>query len=149
MSKTSRGGHTSYGEELSAIGWYFDHHRSRGIFIAEVEGGYLGKASPAEQAAETYADGLNFPREQLSKLKLRASMGTTIPEKAPVFCRAGYGAFMGAIGHLCDERAATNVSVLEVSDGFVVGYTLPTSERHREFLDAAGIDELLSGVDAQ
>ncbi len=149
MSKTSRGGRPGYGEELAAIGWYFDHNRSRGIFIAEVEGGYLGKASAAGQAAETYAEGLDFPREELKQLILRAAMGPTIPEKAPVFCRAGYSAFMGAFGNLCDQQAATNVSVLEVSEGFVVGYTLPNSERRREFLDATGIDDLLCGPAAQ
>src|SRR6185312_15496812 len=77
MSKVSQAGRPVYKQELAAIGWYFDHNRSRGVFVAEIHGGYLGKASSAEQVAETRAEGLSFPRAELSNLIHRAAMGTT------------------------------------------------------------------------
>src|SRR5690242_14822974 len=52
MGKTTTVARPAYRQALEAIGWYFDQQLYRGVFVAEVEDGYIGKARPAEEDAE-------------------------------------------------------------------------------------------------
>jgi hypothetical protein len=52
---------------------------------------------------------------------------------------------------MCDRAGASYVSVLEVTNGFVLGFTVPskdgrTVERRRSVLDRGGIDDLMERV---
>ena len=58
----------TYRQTLEAIGWYFDQQNYRGIFVAEVEEGYIGKARPAEETAELHAEGFTFPHDDVAAL---------------------------------------------------------------------------------
>ena len=58
---------------------------------------------------------------------------------------------MRVLGEMYDRTGASYVSVLEVTDGFVLGFTVPskdghTMERRRSLLDKAGIDDLMDRV---
>ena len=142
----------TYRQTLEAIGWYFDQQQYRGIFVAEIEAGYIGKARPAEETAELHADGFVFPHDDVAALinsaASSAAAGAAPPESTSPLCPEGYGAFMRALGEMCDRTGANHVSVLEVTDGFVLGFSVPsrvgrTMERRRSLLDKAGLNDLM------
>ena len=138
----------TYRQTLEAIGWYFDQQNYRGIFAAEVEEGYIGKARPAEETAELHAEGFTFPHDDVAALINSAAAGATPPESTSPLCPSGYRTFMCALGEMYDRAGAGYVSVLEVTDGFVLGFTAPSKdgrkpERRRSMLDKAGINDLL------
>ena len=141
----------TYSQTLGAIGWYFDQQNYRGVFVAEVEAGYIGKARPAEETAELHAEGFSFPHEDVVALLNSAAAGSAPPESTSPLCPEGYGTFLRAVGEMCDRTGASYVSVLEVTNGFVLGFTVPskdghTMERRRSLLDKAGIDDLMDRV---
>jgi hypothetical protein len=141
----------TYSQTLGAIGWYFDRQDYRGVFVAEVEAGYIGKARPAEETAELHAEGFSFPHEDVAALINSAAAGTAPSESTSPLCPEGYGTFLRAVGEMCDRSGASYVSVLEVTNGFVLGFTVPskaghTMERRRSLLDKAGIDDLMDRV---
>ena len=140
-----------YSQTLGAIGWYFDQQNYRGVFVAEVEAGYIGKARPAEETAERHAEGFTFPHDDVAALINSAAAGAAPPESTSPLCPEGYGTFLRAVGEMCDRTGASYVSVLEVTTGFVLGFTVPskdghTMERRRSLLDKAGIDDLMDRV---
>jgi hypothetical protein len=141
----------TYSQTLGAIGWYFDQQNYRGVFVAEVEAGYIGKARPAEEAAELHAEGFTFPHDDVAALINSAAAGAAPSERTSPLCPAGYGPVLRAVGEMCDRTGASYVSVLEVTNGFVLGFTVPskdgrTMERRRSVLDRGGIDDLMDRV---
>lgn len=149
MSKGRGSDRPAYRQALEAIGWYFDQHMYRGVFVAEIADGYIGKARPAEEDAETNAEGFTFPHSDVSALMAAAANGGPAPEHAPPFCPVGYGAFMRAVGEMYDRNEASLVSVLEVTNGFIIGFTVPARdgrklERRRLILDQNAIGELIN-----
>jgi hypothetical protein len=141
----------TYSQTLGAIGWYFDRQNYRGVFVAEIEAGYIGKARPAEETAELHAEGFSFPHEDVAALITSAAAGSVPRESTSPLCPEGYGPFLRAVGEMCDRTGASYVSVLEVTNGFVLGFTVPskdghTMERRRSLLDKAGIDDLMDRV---
>src|SRR5947208_1095978 len=121
----------TYSQTLGAIGWYFDQQNYRGIFVAEVEEGYIGKARPAEEAAERHAEGFTFPHDDVAALIDSAASGATPPEHTSPLCPSGYRTFMCALGEMYDRAGASYVAVLEVTDGFVLGFTAPSKDRRK------------------
>src|SRR2546421_4476280 len=69
----------TYSQTLGAIGWYFDQQKYRGVFVAEVEAGDIGKARPAEETAGLYAEGFTFPHEDVAALSNSAAAGAPPP----------------------------------------------------------------------
>jgi hypothetical protein len=141
----------TYSQTLGAIGWYFDQQNYRGVFVAEVEAGYIGKARPAEETAELHAEGFSFPHEDVATLINSAAVGAAPLEGTSPLCPEGYGTFLRAVGEMCDRTGASYVSVLEVTNGFVLGFTVPskdghTVERRRSLLDRVGIEDLMDRV---
>jgi hypothetical protein len=141
----------TYSKTLGAIGWYFDQQNYRGVFVAEVEEGYIGKARPAEEAAELHAEGFTFPHDDVAALINSAAAGAAPSERTSPLCPEGYGTFLRAVGEMCDRTGASYVSVLEVTNGFVLGFTVPskdgrTMERRQSVLDRGGIDDLMDRV---
>lgn len=148
MGRHNSRGRASYKEALAALGWYFDRQQYRGIFVAEADDGYIGKARPAEEEAERHAEGLSFPRSDVQALMAAAAASTDTPAGASALCPTGYGPFMSAVGELYDRNEARQVSLLEVANGFVLGFTARSEngrglERQRVLLDRAGILDLL------
>jgi hypothetical protein len=141
----------TYRQTLEAIGWYFDQQNYRGVFVAEVEAGYIGKARPAAESAELHAEGFTFPHDDVAALINSATANMAPPENTSPLCPEGYGTFMRVLGEMYDRTGASYVSVLEVTDGFVLGFTVPskdgrTLERRRSMLDRAGISDLMDRV---
>lgn len=148
MGKHSGRGRAPYREALAALGWYFDRQQYRGIFVAEADDGYVGKARPAEEEAERHAEGLSFPRSDVQALMAAADASTETPAETSPLCPTGYGPFMSAVGELYDRNDARQVSLLEVTNGFVLGFTARGEngrglERQRVLLDRAGVLDLL------
>ena len=151
MGKRQTAGRAAYGEALRAIGWYFDQQRYRGIFVAEVDDGFVGKARMAEDVDEAHAEGFSFPRTDVSALMVSAAVGGGVPDSRPPQCPDGYGPFMHAVGKMYDRNAARCVTLLEVANGFVIGFTTARdgkAVRRRLLLDRAGIEELMDRADA-
>lgn len=148
MGRHNDRGRAPYRQTLAALGWYFDRQQYRGIFVAEADDGYVGKARPAEEEAECHAEGLSFPRSDVQALIAAAAASTDSPAMASTLCPTGYAPFMSAVGELYDRNDARQVSLLEVSNGFVLGFTARGEnghglERQRVLLDRAGILDLL------
>lgn len=142
----------SYRQALEAVGWYFDRQQFRSIFVAEVDDGYVGKARPASQAAELYGQGFHFPHADVAELSATINPAVTPYENAPPLCPGGYSTFLAAVGEMYDRSDASYVSVLEVNDGFVIGYNAASKdggkqEHRRRMLDRSGIDDLMDRVD--
>ncbi len=139
-----------YRQALKAIGRYFDEQPCRGIFVAEVDEGYIGKAYPAHEPAELHAEGFTFPFEDVRSL-IQVATGTAPTVDGPPHCPYGYGVFMEAAGEVCDRAGASYVSVLEVTNAFVLCFTVPREDgrdlqRRRYVLDRIGVEELLNGA---
>ncbi len=153
MFKDDEPNRRPYREALAAIGCYFDRHLYRGVFLAEVPDGYIGKAHPAEEHAELRAEGFTFPSSDVEALIADTDERDVVPESTPPFCPSGYKVFLRAVGAMCDHASAQHVSLLETTSGFVLGLSVPAKqqrrlERRRILLDRGGIDELLSKVSA-
>lgn len=139
-----------YKMALGAIGRYFDQQTNRGIFLAETADGYVGKAySGAAYEAEMHAEGFSFPHEDIRALIASPIMHAPPPTSTPPNCVYGYGLFMQAVGDMCDRSQASYVSILEVTQGFIVSYTLqPDTKRAPErismVLDRTGIDDIMN-----
>lgn len=153
MGHRAESARTLYRDELAALGRYFDQQLYRGIFIAEVDDGYVGKARPAEEDAEMQAEGFTFPHSDMQALMANAGTADGLAADGPPFCPGGYGLFMRAVGEMCDRVNAGYISVLEVIDGFVLGFNAPAKngrglERRRYHLDRVGIAELTNHVES-
>ncbi len=149
MGKEKRQTRPTYRQALEAIGWYFDQQLYRGVFVAEVDEGYVGKARPAEEDAELRGEGFTFPHDDVLTLIKTAAAGGPAPDSVTPLCPGGYGPFMRAVGEMCDRTEASYVSVLEVTNGFVLGFTARAKdgkgmERRRHLLDRNGIEELMN-----
>lgn len=149
MGKEKGAGRPTYRQALEAIGWYFDQQLYRGVFVAEVDEGYVGKARPAEEDAELHGEGFTFPHDDVLALIKTASAGGPAPDSVTSLCPGGYGPFMRAVGEMCDRTEASYVSVLEVTNGFVLGFTTHAKdgkglERRRHLLDRNGIEDLMN-----
>jgi hypothetical protein len=150
----------AYREALQAIGHYFDQQAYRGIFVAEVDEGYIGKARSAYEEAELHAEGFSFPLDDVQALIASPITTSSAAVDGPPHCPYGYGLFMQAVGEFCDRNDACYVSVLEVSSGFVLCYTsncgprrrggkgAPKAERRRFVLDRTGIEEMINHASA-
>lgn len=139
----------TYRQALEAIGWYFDQQLYRGIFVAEVDEGYIGKARPAEEEAEMHGEGFTFPHDDVLALMKTAAAGGALPQNMMPLCPGGYNTFLRAVGEMCDRVDASYVSVLEVTTGFALGFTTRAKdgkglERRRILLDRPGIEDLLN-----
>ena len=137
-----------YREALQAIGRYFDQQFYRGVFVAEVDDGYVGKARPGEEDAEMHAEGFTFPHADVQAL-IVSTAGQTGTVDGPDHCPFGYGVFMAAVGEMCDRTGARLVSILEVTQGFILSFTTASAdgkgvERRRHLLDRAGVEELVA-----
>ncbi len=164
MEQLDQTGRPGYRHALQAIGHYFDQQLYRGIFVAEIDDGYIGKARSAHEDAELYAEGFSFPHDDVQALIDSPLTGENAPIDGPPHCPYGYGLFMQAVGELCDRHEASYVSVLEVTNGFVLCYTVdaaptrdsgrrlggrrnePRAERRRFVLDRVGIEELMNST---
>lgn len=142
-----------YKDELAAIGRYFDQQLYRGIFVAEVDEGYIGKARPAEDLAELKAEGFTFPYDDVRALIANTSAGApgSLSHDGPTLCPGGYGLFLGAVGAMCDRVRASYVSVMELNTGFLLGFSTATTdgrplERRRYHLDRLGVEEMINRV---
>lgn len=149
MGKKPSSGRPTYGQALEAIGWYFDQQLYRGIFVAEVDDGYVGKARPMEDRAGTRTEGFTFPHSDVSALATAAAAGHALPDSAPPFCPEGYSVFMRAVGEMYDRNSASYVAVLEVANGFILSFTATSRDagkpvRRRLLIDRAGIEELMN-----
>ena len=152
----------AYRQALQAIGHYFDQQSYRGIFVAEIDEGYIGKARASHEEVELYAEGFSFPLNDVEAL-----IANPLPRgfvDGPPHCPYGYGLFMQAVGEFCDRNNASYVSVLEVTNGFVLCYTIGSQrdsgrrgrkggdhrpERRRFVLDRVGIEEMVNGAAEQ
>ncbi len=152
----------AYREALQAIGHYFDQQSYRGIFVAEIDDGYIGKARSAYEAAELYAEGFSFPLDDVQALIDSPLTTSSVAVDGSPHCPYGYGLFMQAVGVFCDRNDACYVSVLEVTSGFVLCYTVAgaragrrsgghrggkgaeKTERRRFVLDRMGIEEMMN-----
>ena len=149
MGKTTTAARPAYRQALEAIGWYFDQQLYRGVFVAEVEDGYIGKARPAEEDAELRGEGFTFPHDDVSALIAGMPGDSTVIESASPLCPGGYHLFMRAVGEMCDRTGAHYVSILELTNGFILSFTTHTKdgrgvERRRRLLDRTGIENLLT-----
>ena len=148
MGKGSGRTHPTYNEALGAIGRYFDQQLYRGIFVAEVDDGYIGKAHPAEEDAELHAEGFTFPLDDVSALLDYAPAAAQSLDEGPPLCPEGYGVLLSAVGHLCDHNGARCVSMRETRRAFVLGFSAPAKgggqERRQYVLDRSAIEELLA-----
>lgn len=143
----------TYAQTLEAIGWYFDRHSYRHIFVAEVADGYIGKASAARDDEERQVEGLSFPRADVTALLAEVPRAGARAEGGPPLCPDGYGAFMHVIGEMCDRNQAELVSLVEMVDGFALGFTAQAPDGHhtlrrRLLIDRVGIEELMSRVES-
>ena len=135
---------------MEAIGWYFDQQLYRGVFVAEVEDGYIGKARPAEEDAELRGEGFTFPHDDVTALIAAHARRLHVRSRAPRrSVPGGYHLFMRAVGEMCDRTGARYVSILELTNGFILSFTTHAKdgrgvERRRHLLDRAGIENLLT-----
>lgn len=137
-----------YRLSLGAIGRYFDKMDCRGVFVAEVDSGYIGKAYNVQQEAELLAEGFTFPFEDVNALVASPLMDAYPPTDSSPNCVYGYGLFMQAVGELCDRLDASYVSILELTRGFVLCYSVREEgrnpcERRRLALDRDSIEEIM------
>ena len=140
---------STYEMTLSAIGSFFDQQEGRGIFLAEVDEGFIGKSFSGDQEVELRADGFSFKREDVAALMQNAWVSDVAVRSTSSHCIDGYGVFFRAFGAECDRIGATYVSLLEVKDGFVACYTDRMTSRpvrRRIFFDELAIGDLQAGV---
>jgi hypothetical protein len=149
MGKKEATPRPAYRQALEAIGWYFDQQLYRGIFVAEVAEGYIGKARPAEEDAELRGEGFTFPHDDVAALITGMPEGSKAIEAGPPLCPGGYYLLMRAVGEMCDRVGASYVSVLEMTNGFVLSFSTQSKdgrglERRRHLLDRSGVENLLT-----
>ena len=103
MGKANEAARPAYRQALEAIGWYFDQQLYRGVFVAEVEDGYIGKARPAEEDAELRGEGFTFPRDDVAALIAAMPDDSTFVQNDSPLVPGGYHIFMRAVGEMCDR----------------------------------------------
>jgi len=148
--RSASSGKLTYRQSLEIIGRYFDQQHYRGIFVAEVAEGFVGKARPATQEVDLHAEGFTFPLDDLRALATDASVPPVLVEDGPPFCPDGYSVFMRTVGAWCDKQSASLVSLLEMEAGFILSYTEShngVSTRQRIVLDRAAIEDMMNEAD--
>lgn len=149
MGKANEAARPAYRQALEALGWYFDQQLYRGVFVAEVDDGYIGKARPAEEDAELRGEGFTFPRDDVAALIAAMPADSSFVQNDSPLVPGGYHIFMRAVGEMCDRTGARHVSILELTNGFILSFTAHGKdsggvERRRHLLDRAGIENLMT-----
>lgn len=138
-----------YQDSLRAIGRYFDRNVYRHILVSEVNDGYIARAFPGQQAS-LKAEGIALPMSDVLTLISSQEQGRGVQVadvKMPPLCPTGYEDFFRALGHDLDTAQAGDVSVVELSGGFLVAYNTRSGrgiERAQMYYDPRHIDEILT-----
>jgi hypothetical protein len=139
----------TYQDSLRAIGRYFDRNVYRHVLVSEVDDGYIARAFPGQQA-NLRAEGIALPMSDVLALIASQEQGRGVQVsdvKMPPLCPTGYEDFFRSLGFDLDAAKASNVSVVELSGGFVVAYNARAgrgTERAQMFYDPQHIDDLLT-----
>ncbi len=146
MQKTDR---PIYQDSLRAIGRYFDRNIYRHVLVSEVDDGYIARAFPG-QAGNLKAEGIALPMSDVMALINSQEQGRGVPAndvKMPPLCPTGYEDFFRSLGHDLDTVGAAHVSLVELSGGILVSYSVKVKrglDRAQMFYDPPRIDELLT-----
>lgn len=139
----------TYQDSLRAIGRYFDRNIYRHILVSEVDDGYIARAFPGLQG-NLKPEGIALPMSDVMALMTSQQQGRGISftdVKMPPLCPTGYEDFFRSLGFDLDSANASNVSVVELSGGFLVSYTVRARGglgRSQMFYDPSHIDEVLT-----
>lgn len=112
----------SYQNKLRVIGRHLDLYGFRRINVLEVDGGFIVRATPADdRTVET----LEFVDQQFSQLIAAAAAHRGDGEKsvrtASTLLPTGYEDYFRAIGYQLDQHAAEAVTISELEELAVVG----------------------------
>ena len=145
----TKGSRPTYQDALRAIGRYFDRNLYRHVLVHEVEDGYVARAFPGLQG-NLKAEGIALPMSDVLALIASQGLGRGVAVtdvKMPPLCPTGYEDFFRALGFELDASNANNVSLVELSSGFLVAYNTRSGrgiDRAQMFYDPSHIDELLT-----
>jgi hypothetical protein len=144
-----QGSRPTYQNALRAIGRYFDRNIYRHVLVSEVDDGFIARAFPGQQA-RLKPEGIALPMSDvLALIATQEQARGFLPAdvKMPPLCPTGYEDFFRSLGFDLDGAQASNVSVVELSGGFLVAYNVKRGrslDRLQMFYDPQQVDDLLT-----